>query len=33
MEAEAKAQNFELKEEKGLISYMGNWKLAFGYIN
>ena len=33
IETEARTQNFELKGDKGLIPYMGNWKLAFGYIN
>ena len=27
------AQGFELKDEKGLKAYMGNWDVAFGYIN
>ena len=30
---EAKIQNFELKDNKGLKPYEGNWNLAFEYIN
>ena len=29
----ASTQNFQLKNDKGLLPYEGNWKLAFGYIN
>ena len=30
---EARAQDFLLKEEEELSMIMGNWELAFGYIN
>ena len=33
IETEARTQNFELKDDRGLVPYMGSWKLAFGYIN
>ena len=33
LEAEALAQNFEIRDESRIKPYMGNWALAFGYIN
>ena len=33
IETEAKTQNFKLKDDKELITYLNNWKMAFGYIN
>ena len=33
LETESISQNFELKNEKELKPYQGNWEMAFGYIN
>ena len=33
MATEAKTQNFKLKDDQGLLPYMGAWQMAFGYIN
>ena len=33
IETEAKTQNFKLKDDKELVPYLNNWKMAFGYIN
>jgi hypothetical protein len=33
VETEAATQSFDLKDDNAMKAYMGNWKLAFGYIN